>query len=125
MVRAKIRINKRLARLKIIKAQKKSKSNILRLKERKTDFQLELKNRFESLDIDTKFDLISTTVAEAAEEIAPKERKIKKTSEEDERIKELDKKGKGLREIEKQNYPAKGRVHRTSQNSGEKETREK
>ena len=85
MVRAKIRINKRLARLKIIKAQKKSKFNILRLKERKTDFQLELKNRFESLDIDTKFDLISTTVAEAAEEIAPKERKIKKTYEEDER----------------------------------------
>ena len=40
-------------------------------------------------------------------------------------IKELDKKGKELREIENKNYPAKGRVHRTSQNSGEKETREK
>ena len=79
--------------------------DVLRLKERKTDFQLELKNRFESLDIenadiDTKFDLISTTVAEAAEEIAPRERKTKKTSEEDKRIEELDKKRKELREIE-------------------------
>ena len=83
MVRAKIRIDKKLARLKIIKAQKKSKLDILRLKERRTDFQLELKNRFKSLDIEnadidiTKFDLISTTVAEAAEEIAPRERKVK------------------------------------------------
>ena len=79
--------------------------NILKLKERKTDFQLELKNRFESLDIenadiDTKFELISTTVAEAAKEIAPKERKVKIISEEDKRIAKLDKKRKELREIE-------------------------
>ena len=54
----------------------------------------------ENADIDTKFDLISTTVAEAAEEKARRERKIKKTSEEDKRIEELDKERKELREIE-------------------------
>ena len=41
----------------------------------------------ENADIDTKFDLISTRVAEAAEEIVPKERKIKKTSEEEKGLK--------------------------------------
>ena len=59
-------------------------------------------------------------MAEAAEETAPRERKNKKKSEEDKRIEELDKERKDLREKEKQNYPAKGRVHRTSQNSEEK-----
>ena len=60
MVRAKVWIDKnKLARFKIIKTQKRSKVDILRLKERKTAFQLELKNRFESLDtenadLDTK-----------------------------------------------------------------------
>ena len=36
----------------MIKAQKKSDLDILRLKERRADFQLELKNHFESLDIE-------------------------------------------------------------------------
>ncbi len=47
-----------------------------------------------------KFDLISSTVIEAAEEIAPLDRETKLTSEEDRLIEELDKKRKELKEIE-------------------------
>ncbi|XP_072051533.1 uncharacterized protein [Amphiura filiformis] len=61
MVRAKIHIDRKLARLKIIRNQKKM---------------------------------------EAAEEIAPRERKTKQTTEEDKAIEELDKKRKELREVE-------------------------
>ncbi|XP_072023339.1 uncharacterized protein [Amphiura filiformis] len=105
MVRAKIHIDRKLARLKIIRNQKKSKLNILKLKELKNDFQLELKNQFACLDIenadkDTKYELISNTIVEAAEEIAPRERKTKQTTEEDKAIEELDKKRKEPREIE-------------------------
>ncbi|XP_072046347.1 uncharacterized protein [Amphiura filiformis] len=105
MVRAKIHIDRKLARLKIIRNQKKSKLNILKLKDLKNDFQLELKNRFacldiENADIDTKYELISNTIVEAAEEIASRERKTKQTTEEDKANEELDKKRKELREVE-------------------------
>lgn len=105
MIRARIHINRKLARLKIIRNRKKSKLNILRLRERRQDFQLELKNRFEGLeienaDIDTKYELISSTLIQVAEEIAPRERKTKYKSEEDKVIEDLDGQRKKLREVE-------------------------
>ena len=75
------------------------------MKERKDEFQLELKNRFaclgiENADLDSKYEVISTAVKEAAKEIAPRERKTKQRTEEDMLIEELDKNRKQLREIE-------------------------
>jgi hypothetical protein len=104
MVRAKIHLSKKLERLKFIKKQRKSRLNILKLKERKEEFQLELTNRFtglkvEELDIDTRTALISSTVTEVAEEIAPKVKSRRQKSKEDVEIEDLDMERKRLREI--------------------------
>ena len=45
-------MNKRLARPEFIKKEKKkTKLNIIRVKEKRQEFQLELRNRFECLEI--------------------------------------------------------------------------
>lgn len=105
MVRANIHLNKKLARLKFIKKGKKSRINILRLREKSQDFQLELRNRFEFLDIentglDESYKIISDTVMEVAAEIAPQEKQKKETTKEDKVIEDLDRRRKELREIQ-------------------------
>ena len=102
MVRAKIVLNKKLARLNFINNKRKSKLDAVKLAERKQAFQIELKNRFAALsiedsDVDTKYSLISDTVKEVAEKIAPKEKQAKQKSEEDKEIDELDTKRKKLK----------------------------
>ncbi|XP_072048745.1 uncharacterized protein [Amphiura filiformis] len=112
MVRAKLHISKRLARLKFIRNEKKSKINILRLREKRSEFQLELNNRFEGLDIeeldlDQKYQTISSTVMEVAAEVAPQEKRRKQTTEEDKEIEALDRRRKELREIIDKSIPEK------------------
>ncbi|XP_072048312.1 uncharacterized protein [Amphiura filiformis] len=112
MVRAKLHISKRLARLKFIRNEKKSKINILRLREKRPEFQLELKNRFEGLDIeeldlDQKYQTISSTVMEVAAEVAPQEKRRKQITEEDKEIEALDRRRKELTEITDKSIPEK------------------
>ncbi len=105
MVRAKVHLNKKLARLKFIKKGHKRKINILKLKEKRQEFQLELRNRFECLDIedagvDDRYQLICDTVLEVAAETAPPDKQKKQRTEEDEAIETLDRKRKELKEIQ-------------------------
>ena len=105
MVRAKVHLNRKLARLKFIKKGHKSKINILKLKEKRQKFQLELRNRFECLPIeetgvDERCQLICDTVLEVAAETAPPDKKKKLISEEDKVIETLDRKRKELKEIQ-------------------------
>ena len=106
MLRAKVHMNKKLARLKFIKKGKKNtKINIIRLKEKRRDFQLELRNRFECLQIEEagineRNQLISDTIMAVAADIAPQGKKVKQITEEDKVIETLDRKRKELREIQ-------------------------
>ena len=105
MVRAKIHLSKKLGRLKFIKHEKKSRINILRLRERGQKFQLKLNNRFGCLNIeeagvDERYQLISDTLMEVAAEIAPQGKREKQITEEDIAIATLDRKRKELREIQ-------------------------
>lgn len=52
MVRATIKINRKLARLKFIKNKRKKCINLLRLREKQQDFQIKLYNRFHGLEVD-------------------------------------------------------------------------
>ena len=105
-VRVKVHLNKKLARLKFIKKEKKkTKINIIRLKETTQDFQLELRNHFECLQveeagIDERNQLISDTIMAVAADIAPQGEKVMQTTEEDKVIETLDRKRKELREIQ-------------------------
>ncbi|XP_072051799.1 uncharacterized protein [Amphiura filiformis] len=108
MVRAKLHISKRLARLKFIRNEKKGKITILRLREKRSEFQLELKNRFEGLDIeeldlDQKYQTISSTVME----VAAQEKWRKQTTEEDKEIEALDRRRKLRKEIIDKSIPEK------------------
>lgn len=105
MVRATICINKKLARLKFINNKRKLRINILRLKEMKEEFQLELRNRFAALkmedaDIDTRCENITAILMEEASSLAPVKKTSAQKSDEDKEIEELDKRRKVLREIE-------------------------
>ena len=65
MVRATLKINKRLARLKFIHNKRKRRINILKLKEKREEFQLKIKNRFaglelEEFDIDEQCNMVTT-----------------------------------------------------------------
>ena len=77
MVRACIHISRKLARLKFIKSKQRKKVNLLKLRERKEDFQIQLKNRFliledENLSIDQRCSLITNiTIEEAASVASP------------------------------------------------------
>ena len=87
-----------------MKKEKKSRINILRLRDKSQDFQLKLRNRFECLNveeagIDESYKLISETVMEVAAEIAPQGKKMKEDKTEDKVIEQLDRKRKELREI--------------------------
>ena len=77
----------------------------LRLREKSQEFQLELRNRFEGLNIeeagiDEQYQIISDTVMEVAAELAPPGKKQKEVTEEDKVIETLDRKRKDLREIQ-------------------------
>ena len=106
--RVKVHLNKKLARLKFIKKEKKkTKINIIRLKETTQDFQLELRNHFECLQVEEagideseRDQLISDTIMAVAADIAPQGEKVKQANEEDKVIETLDRKRKELREIQ-------------------------
>ena len=80
-------------------------TDYIRLREKRQEFQLKLKNRFDSLnvegaEVDEKCQLISDTLLEVAAETAPQGKQVKVITEEDKVIEALDKKRKELREIQ-------------------------
>ncbi|XP_072018507.1 uncharacterized protein [Amphiura filiformis] len=99
MVRACIHISRKLARLKFIKSQKKKKVNLLKLRERKEEFQIPLQNRFhiledEHLNIDDRCSLITNIILEEAasnrcHHVAPPSKSSKQKTEEDIEIDQL------------------------------------
>ena len=102
MVRATLKINKRLARLKFIHSKRKRRINILKLKEKREEFQLKIKNRFaglelEEFDIDEQCNMVTTIMLEEARAVAPAEKIKVQRSEEDKEIEELDQRRKELR----------------------------
>ncbi|XP_072041070.1 uncharacterized protein [Amphiura filiformis] len=113
MVRACIHVSRKLARLKFIKSQKKKKVNLLKLRERKEEFQIQLQNRFhiledEHLNIDDRCSLITNIILEEAASVAPPNKSSKQKTEEDIEIDQLNSKRKQLRE--KDNKTAREKV---------------
>ena len=103
MVRACIHISRKLARLKFIKSKQRKKVNLLKLRERKEDFQIQLKNRFliledENLSIDQRCSLITNITIEEAASVASPSKITKQKTKEDTEIDQLNSKRKQLRE---------------------------
>ena len=108
MVRARISINKKLARLKTIKRTKPMMINNQRLLENKEDFQLNIKNRFEILrgketEIDERCIEINNIIKEEATKLAKRDKETGKQdpTQEDIEIHTLDKRRKTLRNKDK------------------------
>ena len=100
LLRTRIKINKKLARLKSIKKQRPFRVDIQKLKVLSDTFQLNLKNRFEplaELDANTFNDII---IKEASELASSKKNKDETPTKEDQDIREMDDRRKSLRKIE-------------------------
>ena len=113
MVRACIHISRKLSRLKFIRGKRKKKVNLLKLRERKEEFQIQLQNRFhiledENLSIDERCALITNIILEEASSVAPPSKLTKQKTKEDIEIDQLNTKRNKLRE--KDNKSAKEKV---------------
>ena len=108
MVRARISINKKLARLKTIKRTKPMMINNQRLLENKEEFQLNIRNRFEILrgketEVDERCIEINNIIKEEATKLAKRDKETGKQdpTQEDIEIHTLDKRRKTLRNKDK------------------------
>ena len=105
MVRATIQINNKLARLKFIKNKKTKKIDIFKLKESQEEFQLKLRNRYASLEVedielDKMWESFTSIMLEEAAGLATSKKKEGTKSVEDKEISELDDRRKALRKKE-------------------------
>ena len=101
MVRAKLKINKKLIRLKHIKQEKPMKLRIDVLEVKRDEFEINLRNRFTALEGKLTLDAFNTIIEEESNTIQKEETLVrKKTAPEDMRIEEIDKKRKELHKKE-------------------------
>ena len=101
MVKAKIKINKKLIRLKHIKQQKPMKLRIYVLEAKRDEFEINLWNRFTALEGELTLDAFNTIIEEERSTIQMEKTPVrKKTTPEDKRIEEIDKKRKELHKKE-------------------------
>ena len=109
MVRAKLKLNTKLERLKRIKKKKPMKVDIKLIKENVDAFQLELKNRFKALEEKTaSIETLNTIVTEEIKKIEERKENVKKEkSQEDKDIEILDDKRKELRKKENKSIEEK------------------
>ena len=126
MVRARVKIDKKLMRLKTIQKQKPHRLDLRVLEELATPSRTELKTRFDTLkDEEPAIENINTFLRESMDTMQNKTRKstIKKSIKDTE-IENLDKKRTELRQNNKQNTKTQGRICRTQEIS-ETETENK
>ena len=101
MVRAKLKINKKLIRLQHIKQQKPMELRIDVLEAKRDEFEINLRNRFTALEGKLTLDAFNTIIEEESSTIQKEETPVrKKTTPEDKRIEEIDKKRKELHKKE-------------------------
>ena len=101
MVRAKLRIDKRLIRLKHIRQQRPRKMNAEVLEANKTKFVINLKNRFTALESKLTLEAFNTILEEESNKIQEGKTKAQETTtSEEKKIQELDKKRKELHKKE-------------------------
>ena len=101
MVRAKLKINKKLIRLQHIKQQKPMELRIDVLEAKRDEFEINLRNRFTALEGKLTLDAFNTIIEEESSTIQKEETPVrKKTTPEDKRIEEIDKKRKKLHKKE-------------------------
>ena len=101
MVRAKLKINKKLIWLKHIKQKKPMKLRIDVLEAKSDEFEINLRNRFTTLQRKLTLDAFNRIIEEESSTIQKEETPVrKKTNPEDKRIEEIDKKRKELHKKE-------------------------
>ena len=101
MIRTKIKINKRLARVKTMNKLKPLNFDLQKLNRAKEEFQLNLKNRFDALKKETDIDTFTEILKEEAKKLASRSKdKPPAETPNDKEIRELDEKRKRLRNVE-------------------------
>ena len=102
MIRTKIKINKKLARVKAMNKLKPLNIDLQKLNRAKEEFQLNLRNRFDALEEETDIKTFSEIMKEESKKLASRRSKDKAPVEtpNDKEIRELDEKRKRLRNVE-------------------------
>ena len=100
MIRAKLKINKKLIRLRHIKQQKPIKLRIDVLEAKRDEFEINLRNRFTALEGKLTLHAFNTIIEEESSAIQKEDTPVRKKNPEDKRIEEIDKKRKELHKKE-------------------------
>ena len=101
MIRTKIKINKKLARVKTMNKLKPLNFDLQKLNRAKEEFQLNLRNRFDALEKETDMNTFAEIMKEEAKKLASRSKdKPPVETQNDKEIRELDEKRKTLRNVE-------------------------